>query len=254
MKLSKITPFLAVIVTAGCSTPGPGDAPDGIHDPYEASNRRVHAFNQTVDRRVFGGGDERAAPRPNRFREGVTKNISNFSDNFATPGYVVNQVLQGDLGGATVNTLRFAVNSTLGFAGLADVAADLGVTGSKTDFGETLHVWGAPEGAYHVLPILGPSTERDTAGSVVDLFTNPLGYVLDPPEKYSGTAAKLVSRAAKRRQYGDTVDSVLHDSADSYAQTRLIYLQNRRFELGQDVPGDNVDPYEELYGSADVSE
>ncbi|WP_417604628.1 VacJ family lipoprotein [Primorskyibacter flagellatus] len=254
MNILRISPLFALGFLVACSVPGPGAAPDGMHDPHEASNRQVHEFNQNIDKRFFGGGKERAPAKPNAFRDGVQDNVTNFAGNFATPGYVVNQVMQGDLGGATRNTFRFAVNSTLGFAGLMDIASDLGVAEDETDFGETLHVWGAPEGAYQVLPIIGPSTERDTAGRVVDLFTNPLGYVLDKPERYSGTVAKLVSRAGKRRQYGATVDSVLHDSADSYAQTRIIYLQNRRFELGQDVPGGGVDPYVELYGSDDVSQ
>ena len=254
MKIFSLIPLFALALVAACSVPGPGVAPDGPYDPNEAANRRVHAFNQNVDKRFFGGGRDRAPAQPNRFRDGVQDNVSNFSGNFATPGYVVNQVLQGDLGAATLNTFRFAVNSTLGFGGLMDIAGDLGVAEDETDFGETLHVWGAPEGAYQVLPIIGPSTERDTAGRVVDLFTNPLGYVLDPPEKYAGTVTKLISRAGKRRQYGATVDSVLHDSADSYAQTRIIYLQNRRFELGQAAVEGNVDPYEEFYGSGDASQ
>lgn len=220
---------LLLMAVSACSVPGPGGAPDGIHDPEEATNRRIHAFNQRMDKNSVGGA---GVFYVNTVPKGVQRNISNFADTFATPGYVVNQVLQGRPGRATTNTVRFLINATLGFGGLADVAADLGIEEDDTDFGETLHVWGAPEGAYQELPILGPSTERDTAGRVVDLFTNPLGYVIPSPEKYTGTVATYLDKLGDRANYSNSYDSVVHDSADSYAQLRLIYLQHRRFKLG----------------------
>ena len=86
----------------------------------------------------------------------------------------------------------------------------------------------------------------------MDLVTNPLGYALPRPERHYSTAIRIAGRLASRARFGGTVDSVLHDSADSYAQTRLIYLQNRRFELsgGESVSAEEefTDPYEELYG------
>ena len=112
-------------------------------------------------------------------------------------------------------------------------------------FGGTLAAWGAPEGAYLELPLLGPSTQRDAAGKVVDLFTNPLSYVLVAPERHAGTVARVFDRVGTRDRFGDTIDSVLYESADSYAQTRLIYLQSRRFELGDAASGAYADPYAE---------
>lgn len=222
----------------------------GVHDPYEATNRQVHAFNRSFDRtvtrpvgRAFGSGGDPSD---------LTLVVINLGDNLRAPQQAVNRLLQGELGLAARNVYRFAVNSTLGFGGLFDVAADFGVPPDDTDFGQTLYVWGVPEGAYVELPILGPSTERDTAGRVVDIFIDPLGQVLTRPERRASLAVRLAGRAAKRNRYGGAVDSVLHESADSYAQSRLIYLQNRRFELsgGQAVPSDDTftDPYEDLYG------
>ncbi|WP_136440056.1 VacJ family lipoprotein [Pacificoceanicola onchidii] len=235
--------FVGLLLTAlaACSVPGPGGAPDGIHDPYEATNRKVHNFNRRLDKGSVNGA---GAFYVNAVPEGVQRNISNFADTYATPSYVVNQVLQGRPGRATKNTLRFVINATLGFGGLADVASDLGLTEDDTDFGETLHVWGAPEGAYQELPLLGPSTERDTAGRVVDLFTNPLSRIIPSPERYSGSVATYLDKLGDRAKYASTVDSILHDSADSYAQLRLIYLQNRRHELGYGTDEDSsfVDP------------
>ncbi|WP_425098070.1 MlaA family lipoprotein [Tropicibacter sp. S64] len=232
---------LLLVTLAACSVPGPGGAPDGINDPHEATNRKIHAFNRKTDKRSINGA---GAIYANGVPKGIQRNISNFADTYATPGYVVNQVLQGRPGRATTNTVRFLINATLGFGGLADVAADLGIEEDDTDFGETLHVWGVPEGAYQELPILGPSTERDTAGRVVDLFTNPLGYVIPSPEKYAGTIATYLDKLGKRANYSDTYDSIVHESADSYAQLRLIYLQNRRYELGGTEGADSsfVDP------------
>ena len=140
--------------------------------------------------------------------------------------------------------MRFVINSTLGFGGLFDVASDFGIEDHETDFGETLHVWGAGEGAYVELPFLGPSTQRDAVGKVVDLFTNPLSYTLDDPESYYGPVASVASGLGNRGRFSDTIDSILYDSADSYAQARLIYLQNRRFELGQEDQGAEIDPFE----------
>ena len=227
MRAKRAILAIAVLAAvAGCSLPGPQGAPDGIHDPFEAQNRRVHDFNRALDKRLFSGGGD-------SLPQGPAQVVTNLADTLSLPRTVVNQVLQGRPGDATRNTLRFAINATLGFGGLADVASDLGLPRDESDFGETLAVWGLPEGAYQELPVLGPSTERDTAGRVVDLFLNPLDYHLSRPDRRIKSGVTIAGKAADRLRYGDAVDSVLHDSADSYAQARLIYLQNRRFELGQ---------------------
>ena len=237
---------MAVVVgLSACSTPGPGGAPDGVHDPYEETNRRNHEFNLALDRglvRPAGKGYSNVLPEP------VQDTVSNFSSNLSLPGTVVNNLLQGNMGGAVQNSFRFFVNTVFGIGGLGDPASELGVDAVDTDFGETLHVWGVPEGAFVELPFLGPSTERDAVGKVVDLFTNPLSYVLPTPEKYYGTGAGLASKLGDRGRYSDTIDSILYESSDSYAQSRIIYLQNRRFELGSESDGAYVDPYDDPYG------
>jgi phospholipid-binding lipoprotein MlaA len=228
-----------VAALAGCSVPGPGGAPDGIHDPYETQNRKVHNFNRNVDKRFFSGdGPGYAGTVP----KDVQVTISNFADTVSLPQTVVNQVLQGRPGDATRNAVRFTINATLGIGGLADVASDMGLPPDETDFGATLAVWGLPEGAYLELPLLGPSTERDAAGNVVDLFTDPISYVVKTPDRYVGTLAKGLDKIGERDTFGDTIDSVLYDSADSYAQLRLMYLQSRRYELGEEAPGGDFDP------------
>ena len=224
---------------SGCSVPGPGEAPDGIWDPNEATNRQTHAFNRRIDERFLRGTGKGFAER---VPDGTRQAVGQFADTMGTPQTVVNQLLQLRLWRATKNTLRFTMNATLGL-GILDPAAEIGLVADESDFGETLAVWGVPEGAYVELPFVGPSTERATAGMVVDLFTDPLSYALPAPEKYAKSVASAADRVISRGEFSETVDSVLYDSADSYAQARLMYLQNRRFQLGQAAPeATEIDP------------
>jgi phospholipid-binding lipoprotein MlaA len=229
-----------VLGIAGCSVPGPEGAPGGIHDPYETRNRKVHDFNKKVDKTFFSGDGPGYSETVPPF---VQDRVSSFADTVSLPQTVVNQLLQGRLLRATSNTMRFTLNATIGVGGLFDVANEWGLKPDETDFGETLAVWGVPEGAYLEVPLLGPSTERDAAGDVVDLFTDPLKYVVPTPDRYIGTVAKAIDKFGERSQFSGTVDSVLYDSADSYTQLRLIYLQQRRYELGEEAPGADFDPF-----------
>lgn len=236
---------LGLAVLSGCSVPGPGGAPDGIHDPYEFSNRRAHMFNRDLDRAIVRPVARSYGKVANNDLKTVVHNVAT---NLATPGIMVNNLLQGDLGGFGKNLYRVVINSTLGIGGMFDPASELSdVALVDADFGMTLARWGAPEGAYLELPLLGPSTERDAIGKFVDLFTNPLSYTLDPPEHRVNTVARVIDRVGDRQRFGDTIDSVLYDSADSYAQTRLIYLQNRRFQIGGSDQDPYSDPYEDPY-------
>ncbi len=214
--------------------------PDGINDPYETQNRRVHAFNRGLDRAIVRPA---AIGYSSVLPDEIEDSVGNFARNLGEPSVVVNSLLQGDLQGAGISTVRFVTNSVLGIFGLFDVATDFRLPQHDTDFGETLFVWGVGEGAYLELPVLGPSTSRRATGMVVDLFTNPLSYVVDSPERYYGTVAAAASGLSRRGRFSDTVDSILYESADSYAQARLIWLQNRRFELGDTGAAADIDPF-----------
>jgi len=235
----------AMIATlAACAAPPPSATP---WDPLEPANRGIHAFNTGLDRFVLrpaSKGYGTILPAP------VRQGVSNVAANLDLPGDVANGLLQADPESVVQNSFRFVVNSTVGLGGLWDPASKIGLVHDQTDFGETLHVWGLGEGPYVELPAFGPSTLRDGVGTVVDIAFNPLGYALEFPEKDYATAAKLASRIGDRYRYGSTIDSILYESADSYAQARLLYLQNRRFELGQTVDqaaADDgfIDPYED---------
>ncbi|MBY4894504.1 VacJ family lipoprotein [Rhodobacteraceae bacterium N5(2021)] len=218
---------LVILLTAcGPATLPPGDQ---IADADEARNRAAHATNIALDRAVL---DPAATAYGTAVPEPLRVGVSNFASNLNQPGYVVNNLLQLRLGDAAQNTLRFALNSTLGVAGLFDVASALGLPEEETDFGETLHIYGVGEGDYVVHPVFGPSTTRDTVGMVVDFAMNPLRHYVDTPESYYSTGASIASGLNSRYEFGDTVDSILYESADSYAQMRSLYLQQRRFELG----------------------
>lgn len=230
--------LLVLLALAACARPGP----DGIADPYEPLNRQVHAFNRGLDAAVL-----RPLSRPAQGEageDGPLAVITRVGDNLSLPGKVINNLLQGRPGDAVQNAGRFVVNTTLGLGGLHDPAErEFALTEVDTDFGETLHVWGVPEGAYLELPVLGPSTERDFAGRIVDWVIDPVGNWLNPDQRRGARVIRLLSKAGDRAALGETVDSVLHESADSYAQLRLIYLQNRRFELGEEA--EVIDPYAE---------
>tara|TARA_R110002072_G_scaffold4122_1_gene29130 strand:- start:85 stop:834 length:750 start_codon:yes stop_codon:yes gene_type:complete len=202
--------------------------PAGINDPHEPSNRKVHALNQKIS--ASGKPNRVAAAVPTEFQSV----IHNVSENLSMPQAAVNSALQADFAGFGLATYRFLVNSTLGMGGLFDVASDFKVPEHDTDFGETLYVWGVGEGPYYELPVLGPSTRRDTAGRVVDLFTNPLSYTLDSPEKYVGTVtgyADSVFEKNRRIVNGEQVP--MSAAGDSYAQARQEYLQQRRADLAR---------------------
>jgi phospholipid-binding lipoprotein MlaA len=230
--------LLVLLSVTGCAAPQPGAE---VNDPFESTNRRIHDFNVGVDRAVLRPAGQLANKAP----EFVTGPVVNFSNNVSLPGMVVNNVLQGDIGGTVTNTMRFLLNSTVGVLGLFDPAGAIGITEEKTDFGETLAVWGVGEGPYVELPLLGPSTARDAVGEIVDFALNPLDQVGLQQQIDYGTYARVGEVIIDRGAFGDTLDSVLYDSADGYAQARLIYLQNRRFDLGEAAADGYIDPYAE---------
>jgi phospholipid-binding lipoprotein MlaA len=239
-------PVFAVAIFAGCSV-----APAGtdIHDPYESVNRQIHEFNREFDRTVLDPAGEAVNLLPDIVKYGVI----NFSNNAGLPNAAANGLLQGNFEGAARNSLRFIINTTIGILGVFDPAGKIGIPEVDTDFGETLAVWGVPEGAYMELPGLGPSTERDTAGFIVDLFLDPFQiFGIQPPLNETtvelfetDTIAEFAELVVERGLYDSTFDSV-YESADSYSQLRLIYLQNRRFEL-RDSDVTAVRPTEEEY-------
>jgi phospholipid-binding lipoprotein MlaA len=238
------------MLLAGCAA---RPMSEGIDDPLEPANRSVHQLNVALDKAIVGPGSDvygKIVPKPLRAA------VSNVAGTLDLPSDIVNDVLQANVEDAGINSLRLAANLTFGVFGLFDAATAIGLPQRSTDFGETLHVWGVGEGVFVELPVVGPSTARDTVGLLVDTVANPVRMMAEHPSDANAiTLIGIFARLGDRYRYSDTVESILYDSADSYAQARLLYLQNRRFELGQSADpasgaadGAFVDPYEDPYG------
>lgn len=239
----------ALTATAFLTACGPAPQASGINDPLEPMNRAVHGVNKGLDKALLRPGSKAYGIVPEPVRQGV----SNVADTLDLPGNMANHMLQGRLDHAAIDFLRFGVNVVFGLGGTIDFATAAGMERNDTDFGETLHVWGVGEGPYVEMPGFGPSTARDAVGTVVDIVMNPVSRAASGDAKTAATVAKLLAMLNDRGRYSNTVDSVLYDSADSYAQARLLYLQNRRFELSRGAsPAEGaaadegfIDPYEE---------
>jgi phospholipid-binding lipoprotein MlaA len=229
--------LLLGLVACGPATLPPGDT---IADASEAQNRAVHRLNVNLDRALVGPASNAYG---NVIPEPVRQGVGNFASNLNQPGYVLNNLLQLRIGEAAQNTLRFAVNTTIGIGGLFDPATALGLPAEPTGFGETLHVYGVGEGDYHVLPVFGPSTTRDSVGLVLDFALNPLRHAVEPSHRTYVTGTRLFARFGDRHDYADTIDDILYRSEDSYTVLRSLYLQNRRFELRGDGAEAYFDPY-----------
>lgn len=253
-KWSLTISLLSVSLLSSCAHP---ERTGEIYDPYEKSNRARHERTKQSDQGMIGPAAQTYGKTPELFRTTVT----NFSDYLALFPMVGNNLLQLDFTGAAQNSARLLVNSTFGVVGLLDVASDMGIYEDSTGFGDTLAVWGVGEGAYLEAPFLGPTTQRDAVGGIVDLATNPMFYYDGGRYAAVGLLALLGAKLDNRFRYSTSVDQLLNESADSYVQTRMMYLQNRRFELGQEVaPSEDgctngyEDPYADPYGEPDTAQ
>lgn len=212
---------LCVVLVSGCA-PAPDDGEGGVlQDPFETVNRSIFAFNEVVDNALLqpiARGYRWAVPEYGRQR------VSNVLTNLRQPVVFLNSVLQGDPGNAFASLWSFVLNSTLGVAGIFDFAgANTDLRVHKEDFGQTLGVWGFGSGAYIVLPIIGPSSARDTVGMVADWFTDPVNYADDEIMITRTVLTAIDARAGTL----DLTDEVYRTSLDPYATLRSGYLQRR---------------------------
>ena len=194
-------------------------------DPFQSFNRAMFTFNDAVDRAVIrplAVGYTKILPQ--RMRDGV----NNFFNNLRAPTTFINDVLQGKPGRAKETLDRFLINSTVGLLGFVDIATKLGFPDHEEDYGQTLAVWGVPSGPYLVLPLLGPSTIRDTVGKV------PEFVIADPlwdPNDTRVTITRFGIRAIDIRSRLLEVDRILEMQIDPYLFMRELYLQNRQAQI-----------------------
>lgn len=221
----------AALLLAGCAT---APDPSGANDPYESFNRDMFNFNRKVDHAVIKPVAEAyVAAVPDIARDSV----HNFFVNLNLPITFANDLLQGEPERGGETALRFTLNSTLGIGGLFDVATtNFKLPFHTEDFGQTLAVWGANEGPYLVLPIVGPDPPRDAIGQLVDIAFDPLTYG-DIREHFLWSAGRSVLEGVDLRSRNlETLDSIERQSIDFYASVRSLYRQNRNNDIRNGQP------------------
>jgi len=233
-----IAAALGAFALSACAGAPEADFQPAPGDPFERTNRAVFGFNESLD-------DTLVEPVTNAYTtvapRVVRRRLADFIDNLRTPIWFANDALQGNFPDAGRQVGRFALNTTFGLLGFYDFASEqAGLEKEPEDFGQTLAVWGVPEGPYLVLPFLGPTTLRDAPGRSVDIAFDPLTWA-----QFDGDAAFLTSRRTvraleSRARGGPTLDRI-RMSPDPYVALRSIYLQNRRGEIDE-----SEDPYADL--------
>ncbi len=196
----------------------------GTYDPWERFNRRVHRFNNVIDRRIalpLARAYVRVTPRPIRL------GVSNFFSNLGQPVAAVNALLQGKPKQAAQSLGRFALNSTLGIGGVFDPASDTRLPNRSEDFGQTLGVWGWKRSRYVELPLFGPRTVRDVLGMVGDAPLSPLRQVDADRYRVPLQGLQLVDI---RTQLLST-DSLREGAEDDYALVRDAWSQRRDYQI-----------------------
>ena len=242
-------PFIALSLTffiatmTGCASLDATDsdadaAGTEAHDPFESYNRAVHAFNEDFDRAI-------AKPVAQTYQDVMPdwadKGISNFFSNLNDVIVLVNDLLQFKFEQAASDTARIVFNSTAGLFGFIDVASHMDLPRHKEDFGQTLGYWGVPAGPYFVLPFLGPSSIRDTAGLGVDyVYLDP---VTNHVEHFNDRGALFVTNFVDTRADYLAASRLLEEAAlDPYVYTREAYLQRRQYYVYDgDPPMDDFD-------------
>jgi phospholipid-binding lipoprotein MlaA len=219
---------LTAILLGGCAT-GPVA---NSRDPLEPFNRGVYQFNDAVDRAVV-------RPVATVYRDvlpsPVRTGVSNFFYNLQDAWSIVNNTLQLKPEQAGNSFFRFGVNTVFGLGGVLDIATEMRIERYTEDFGQTLGRWGVGAGPYLVLPLLGPSTVRDTAALPVDMKGSPSAYIDDVPVRNSATALNLLNQRSRLLQATDMLDQV---ALDPYTFTRDAFLQRRRSAVYDGNPPD----------------
>jgi phospholipid-binding lipoprotein MlaA len=236
--------LLLLPLLAACATTGATDLSRAEADPWERSNRRVHAFNKGLDRyaiRPVSQTYRTVVPRAGRTA------VANAYSNYSEPFNLMNAVLQGKIDQAFRTLDRFILNSTLGVGGVSDVATDLGRPQAPEDFGQTFARWGVKSGPYLVLPLFGPSTLRDGLATPLDFFVDPADFtrnaLLSPsiPARLGQVSGRIINFRARATEQG--ADKLLAESLDDYATMRSAWLQRRAYLMSDGKAAASDDPF-----------
>ena len=242
-KMKKLLYLYLAILLSGCAVQSNSvsDA-SSVADPWEGYNRAAFTFNEGVDTVVLKPiSTVYTSVVPSFVRARVTSFFANIQD---LP-IAANNFLQGNVNAGMSDLVRMLVNSTIGFAGLFDVASKIdGLEKHNEDFGQTLAVWGVGSGPYFVIPILGPSTARDFPGRIVDIFMNPQSYIEDNTVRNSMLVIDVIDTRANFLAVEDIVRGL---SPDYYIALRDFYLKRRQNLIDNNEQSDGVDEsYQEL--------
>ena len=206
-----------------------------VNDCFEGLNRATFAFNQGLDKAIIEPISKGYRKLPIPIRTGTGNVLSNLSNLVTIP----NNILQGDLRAAGLNTARLTVNTTIGIVGIFDVAQQMGLVKDykKEDYGQTFGKWGVGEGCYLVLPVLGPSTVRDGVGTLASLLGGDPWYnvTVRNDTQYFKDSDYYISKGTDginfRSKNIESFDNLEKNSMDFYASVRSLYLQDRKQKI-----------------------
>ena len=239
MKKFLITSLISAMLASGVNAGTDGEKrlskkPEEVKDCFEGLNRATFSLNQGLDKVIFKPVAKGYRSLPSSVRTGTSNVLVNISSLITVP----NNILQGDFKTAGVNTGRFAVNTTLGILGIFDVAEKMNFPEyQKEDYGQTFGTWGMGAGCYVVLPVLGPSTVRDTFGSFVNVLGGDPYYNASTHgnNEYLSDSlylkTKIVSGIDFRAKNLESIENLEKNSMDFYASIRSLYLQDRQQKI-----------------------
>lgn len=225
--------LLLLVQLSGCATLQQAEDP---RDPFEGLNRGIYSFNDTLDRTLLRPVAEtyvEFTPAP------VRRGISNFFHNLSDVRSAASNLLQLKINNTLSDVSRVLINSTLGIAGLFDVASTADIPRQDEDIGQALGYWGLEPGPYLVLPLLGPSTVRDTVGLVGDWAVNPMSGVSHDELRAAMVATDIVNTRANLLSASDLLEQA---ALDPYAFLRDAYLQRRLSQVYDGNPPEDFDP------------
>ena len=210
---------------------------------FEGASRAIFKFNMALDNAVI----EPIAKGYNKLPEPIKNGTSNFTSNIATLLAIPNHLAQGSFKEAGNATASFLINTTIGIIGFSNPAQKMGFTAQKEDVGQTLGSYGVGPGCYFVLPILGPTTARDSVGMIADTFVDPFAHVTWRENELLGVSGsqldylgvKGTTAIDFRADNENNFDSLEKNSIDLYASFKSVYLQNRQNKINNSSEGDN---------------
>lgn len=240
LMLKQCVAISLLFLTAACASSSQNlDA--SVNDPYEDMNRKIFAFNRGFDRAILkpvSATYKAILPKP------AQDGVSNAMRNLREPWVFVNDILQFKFKRAGTTLLRFVLNSTVGAAGLFKVSDGMNIPYHSEDLGQTLAVWGVGDGAYWVVPFLGPSNGRDFTGFAGNFFLDPVTLALKDWDEttlsYTRTGVDILDARVRAHSALDQ----LYQEDDPYIVMRSLYMQNRRYEIHDgNPPADQEEEY-----------